>query len=378
MQGIADQKRAHNLIAFFKRLEEAENWAGLFPPPDLLPLLQAIAGAGDSGEAKLSVAVAKKWAMFIPTAQSLVLLLNRANLNGLLRIDWAGSVAKGTAVDPFTADLDMVLIFRDFTPGNKGKEHDRLLLAVEEALKATDLQATISRRAFYFSADLAKLDDGGAEVAVPGPTTMGTETISDYLGAAPPSAPPPLVKLEAKYIHIVPERGPSVDLLIGGDVPNSVMDVFRDDNKDEHLFWSASCAAKCVEFVRKQPPQVLTAIRALKAWRNELGIQKGKFRPSSFLLELLCIAAYERRGADTPRAVFINALKMIAAPDTEIEITWTTYYTMDHVPAHVAVQRPLVLDPIKPYNNVVRPANLKFARKHAQWSLNHLGVMTGN
>ena len=122
-----------------------------------------------------------------------------------------------------------------------------------------------------------------------------------------------------------------------------------------------------------------TAIRALKTWRDTLGIKKGKYRPSSFLLELVCVWAYEeaqhQRVPPHPyhaHHVFVDALRLLALP--EIRLAWwnfptTKRYSESGVPEEILKQRPLVLDPIKPWNNVVREENLRLARRHAELAL---------
>ena len=49
----------------------------------------------------------------------------------------------------------------------------------------------------------------------------------------------------------------------------------------------------------------------------------------------------------------------------EIFIFWEDHYQFDGalVPDDIRTARPLVLDPVKPWNNVIRADNVKFAKE---------------
>jgi hypothetical protein len=117
----------------------------------------------------------------------------------------------------------------------------------------------------------------------------------------------------------------------------------------------------------------LTAIRALKDWRNALKIFKPWLTISSFALELLAIATNQDLECSSSRDVFISVLRVLCGTDKSINVFWTTYYGKDMIPQDVLVQRPLVLDPAKPWNNTVQKSNLTIIRPLAMKALEALG-----
>ena len=171
------------------------------------------------------------------------------------------------------------------------------------------------------------------------------------------------------------EGGCSADILLGGQLP-PLREAFNLEHPEKWTYWSASSSPLCVEFVSHQPKYVHLAIRVLKAWRNELGIRKSRFRPSSFLLELLCIDAdrelrttqqkkHKKVIHPTAGDVFWQAMNTLAGDAEAINIYWTDNYALDMIPPMTFATRPLVLDPCQPYNNIVIKDNFKWAKRHA-------------
>ena len=185
------------------------------------------------------------------------------------------------------------------------------------------------------------------------------------------------VRKEARYIHREPVNGvsPAVDILVGGEMQQAdLTDHFRNQQLSDWVFWSPSSAQRAVDLMRNQPPFVRAAARAVKSWRNALELSKSKFRPSSFLIELLCCWAYIISGtaASCASAVFWEVMKMLAAPAQQLCVKWDSNvraYSLECVPYQVLASRPLVLDPFNPGNNVVRKVNLKKVRGYAMRAL---------
>jgi len=320
----------------------------------------------------------KKWWAYLLTAIEVARVLIKAasRSNRLDDIVWTGSIAKGTAVDPASSDVDIVCIFQNF----QGAEHDDLLEWVNEALEDGAFQATISQRAFYFRIRVGLSDEQVPESSPSRDTRPSPGVQSFSYNGCPKTAdevdsdeqtdvkePRQLVKKEARYMHLDPEIGPPVDVLIGGKF-TSVSDLFREENREEWIFYGPTCSVATVEFVREQPTHILTAIRALKSWRDVCAIKKGGSRPSSFLLELICIYSGQNTRTTSAQKVFVEALKVLALPHEEICIYWTENYNKDKIGELLDV-RPLVLDPLKPWNNVVRKRNLAMIRPKARIAL---------
>ncbi|KAJ1460265.1 hypothetical protein M885DRAFT_510085 [Pelagophyceae sp. CCMP2097] len=337
---------ATQLALSLKHLNEAE-WESRFAAPDLDATLRAGAPLAQEDAA---------WGQHSETFAEVVRVLRAADGAGrLCDVVLAGSVAKNTAVSPKTADLDLVAMFRDFEPRC---DYAELLAWIEKTLEASDIQAELSERQFYIPGV------GGIRRWV-GPETAVEVGRCSYLQEAP------FMMREAAYIHLEPEVGPSVDILVGGDVS---ADPWRPENRDIWGLMAASTNRRGVDYVRRRPAHVRCAIRALKTWRDALGIKSKKFKPSSFLLELLCVWAADKGGARDPRAVFVGALELLALPKDELCLVSYEEYTEAAVPPETLRQRPLVLDPIKPWNNVVREDNLKRVRRHAALALEALAA----
>jgi hypothetical protein len=366
MDAALERKNAA-FIAHLPHRQHDSDWILRFPAPRLSPELLQLAVSGQGLEPRQRRAIPSKWQPFIVTLQEVSNRLYRAADDdgvALERMVVVGSIAKGTAVSPEVADLDVVLVFKDFQPRG-GAEHDDHLHWLRTVLQRQPARPAdiISERGFYFRASSTVESH-----------SLGVASIGRTGAAVPTSSTDSASKREAKYVHIERATGPSIDLLVGGNLPagRRACDVFRADNHEDWVYWSASCAPQGDEYVRGQPTIVLNAIRALKAWRDALEIQKGKFRPSSFLLELLCISAYQHGYARTAPQVFWHAMQTIASSATDLKITWNAGsrdYDLSMVPASMLSWRPLVLDPIKPWNNVVRAANLKLARRVAVMAL---------
>jgi hypothetical protein len=350
-----NEKTVKLFVAKIQALAD-DAWGSCFPaPPDLLE------GAKE-GNLRQS-----PWAAQTNTYTSIVLHLLNCDSEGRLAGApvLTGSLAKKTAVDPHMSDIDLVLEFKNFEPTEAFLNEQ--LSWVEEQLKKGDLPGKISRRGFYF-----RLEKPVASVRqVYG---YGEESAQAEVAAEDNT----FAKKEAKYIHI--EANPvahrsSVDILIGGKFL-SISQHFHAGNTDEWVYWAATCSHTCVEFVSSQGPDVLTAIRALKAWRDTLGIKKGRFKPSSFLLELICIKANElhlhKKDSPNPKEIFTEALVILQKPFDDIDIKWTKHYPLEAVSDHIRQQRPLVLDPTNPTNNVVRQSNLERIQGPARDLLAHL------
>jgi hypothetical protein len=299
------------------------SWDRLYPQKeitDMLTYLELVVKGETLPSSASDIFSSDGWGMFVP---SLFVLLRRLRdappllrFNRLSKIILAGSIAKRTAVSASSADLDIVLLFEDFQATKD--ENDKLVEWVEKALKSGgDIGLELSLRSFldysgehYYFGHLRESDfeNQGPEIkksimkrATAGstPATVTNEKhiqrrcpqSTGYGYYATPPSPHPAErkksatepKPSAKYVHVVGPSGVcSADILLGGIMP-PIKEAFSADHRESWIYWSASSAPLCVEFVSRQPEYVRTAIRVLKAWRNELGIRKSRFRPSSLL-----------------------------------------------------------------------------------------------
>jgi hypothetical protein len=187
---------------------------------------------------------------------------------------------------------------------------------------------------------------------------------------------PHFLRREMSYLHIKTKIGPEVDILVGGKFGISAADLFLNHEPGTWAQLSASCTPECVAFVSDQPEYVKAAICALKKLRNilkkALKCKQGKV-PGSFALELIVIWVASHTHATTAQESFAGALRLLSKPDEEICCVWPDCRSATAVSPGILDERPLVLDPIKPGNNVVRRKNLALIRQFAVEALALLG-----
>jgi hypothetical protein len=104
-----------------------------------------------------------------------------------------------------------------------------------------------------------------------------------------------------------------------------------------------------------------SVVRALKVWRDELFARdcfQADLKPISYLLELITLKAYQEVKSETPRALFLQAMTMIAQYRT-LRIFWTKenfpaggIYPLKSIDQYQDSRPPLILDPVNPHNNI--------------------------
>jgi hypothetical protein len=326
-----DCARRTTCDAFVRSLPASNaDWVLKFPAANLYPVLEQMSQneLGSAPSLLLS-----QWSDVLPVAASMANVISKAKASSLAgrvkRVQWAGSLAKDTAVVG-NYDLDIVVIFNHFEPA----EYPQLLTALEQHFRS-DLKAEVSTRSF---ADY--------------------DTKDFKTGAF-------VIKLN-KYLHIKPPFGPSVDVLIGGEY-TTPQEMFRADNKSEWWRWSASCASECVQLLRSQSEEVRVAIRAVKSWRDALGVRHHADKLSSFAIELLCISVVRNQPCIYYAQDYFDAvMEVLCRPNKDIVIKWPERYPDRLIPSEVLHQRPLLLDPFHPGNNLLRRRNLRCARGSAK------------
>jgi hypothetical protein len=269
----------------------------------------------------------------------------------------AGSLGKDTAVKHCTTDVDLLVVFKAFDPSRYSKYLEFIEGALLRGSNAEELKLTRKK----FPVNMI-----GSEMSA----RQELAEVGEHM-----------LRGEAEYLRAVWKEGAIAELLPGGAL-TQMRAVTSDANRElwrnwcttfAYSPWSPCCTEFSVEFVGKQPAHILVAIRALKEWRNALKIEKPQFTISSFALELLAIATEQERTCSTSRDVFVGVLQVLCKPDDSINVFWTDYYAREAIPKDVLVQRPLVLDPAKYWNNTVQKSNLRLVRPLAKKALEALG-----
>ncbi|XP_028412303.1 2'-5'-oligoadenylate synthase 3-like isoform X2 [Dendronephthya gigantea] len=123
-------------------------------------------------------------------------------------------------------------------------------------------------------------------------------------------------------------------------------------------YYSAALVQQQVDFVEEYPPNVKNLIRLVKYWKKEMVEPSSASRriPNSYLMELITIHLWEENTEDSDGK--FDTLKafhgvMEALMDYEsLNVIWTENYSENDIPSEIKDQRPLVMDPANPTNNV--------------------------
>ena len=126
----------------------------------------------------------------------------------------------------------------------------------------------------------------------------------------------------------------------------------------ERQYWSAAFSESIVHFMKQKQPFVNAAVRLCKLWKQTCRVTSNTF-PSwftSFLIEIIAVDAAQREMKRNPHSVsLVNVLKTflkrLSSPQT-LKVNIAEKYTERDIPQEVLRQRPLVMDPVNPFNNV--------------------------
>ena len=108
------------------------------------------------------------------------------------------------------------------------------------------------------------------------------------------------------------------------------------------------------QFVAKQPGHVKVTIRLLKWWRDQQAWSCVLTRPSDYVLELIVIYASQQCGKVTQAQMIANCMSHLARFD-QLRVVWSNYYDQKDVWSPLMMQRPLLMDPVNPFSNIVDP-----------------------
>jgi hypothetical protein len=118
--------------------------------------------------------------------------------------------------------------------------------------------------------------------------------------------------------------------------------------------FEASFVKERTQFVSKQPGNVKVTIRLLKWWRDQQAFSCALTRPSDYLIELIAIYAYQQCGKLTQSQMIANCMSIFARFD-QLRVMWSNYYEQKDVWSPLMMQRPLLMDPVNPFSNIVDP-----------------------
>jgi len=118
--------------------------------------------------------------------------------------------------------------------------------------------------------------------------------------------------------------------------------------------FEASFVKERTQFVAKQPGNVKVTIRLLKWWRDQQAFSCKLTRPSDYLIELIAIYAYQQCGKLTQAQMIANCMSIFARFD-QLRVMWSNYYDQKDVWSPLLMQRPLLMDPVNPFSNIVDP-----------------------
>merc|ERR1740138_392599 len=118
--------------------------------------------------------------------------------------------------------------------------------------------------------------------------------------------------------------------------------------------FEASFVKERTQFVSKQPGNVKVTIRLLKWWRDQQQWSCKLTRPSDYLIELIAIYAYQQCGKLSQSQMIANCMSIFARFD-QLRVMWSNYYDQKDVWSPLMMQRPLLMDPVNPFSNIVDP-----------------------
>jgi hypothetical protein len=118
--------------------------------------------------------------------------------------------------------------------------------------------------------------------------------------------------------------------------------------------FEASFVKERTQFVAKQPGNVKVTIRLLKWWRDQQQWSCKLTRPSDYLIELIAIYAYQQCGKLSQSQMIANCMSIFARFD-QLRVMWSNYYDQKDVWSPLMMQRPLLMDPVNPFSNIVDP-----------------------
>jgi len=110
-----------------------------------------------------------------------------------------------------------------------------------------------------------------------------------------------------------------------------------------------------VAFMRNKSKLVHDVVKLAKYW-NQIMLFKKYVNGRSSIMELLATKAGLEEENDNPNADLWNAFKRFLIKVRKIDeeyVTFQDYYDKSEIPSDIICQRPLLMDPVNPYNNLL-------------------------
>nr|XP_026691711.1 2'-5'-oligoadenylate synthase 2-like [Ciona intestinalis] len=173
---------------------------------------------------------------------------------------------------------------------------------------------------------------------------------------------------------------------------DSLYDELLRQRTSENLTWFCPAAAeRQIMFIEEQPDQVKDLIKVVKYWRNAADWNEKRWRPSSYLLSLLLIRAYENAchiiegSLPSNRTVLKCFVKLVLSTANSkpapVRISWSRFYepkdyNIEYSSSGNTECPPIIQDPANPANNVAeRPVSWHPFRQMLEVWAHDLGMM---
>ena len=121
---------------------------------------------------------------------------------------------------------------------------------------------------------------------------------------------------------------------------------------------SSAFGESVVAAMQKQQQFVKAAIRLVKFWKHSCSTISFSNWATSYLLELVTWSATQRELEQNPSDASLvrfleTTFRQLSQPHT-LCVMWPDHYRINDVPPFLAKSRPLVMDPVNPFNNVAK------------------------
>ncbi|KAJ8027995.1 2'-5'-oligoadenylate synthase-like protein 2 [Holothuria leucospilota] len=135
----------------------------------------------------------------------------------------------------------------------------------------------------------------------------------------------------------------------------------------DKMDFSASLSEAAVDFERSRGAFSHALSRLAKFWSMTIGIHDFSYGRSSIMEYLGAKAAEDEEGSQNTLKGFQRFLRMIEHVSS-INVFWDEFYSKDDIPPYIEEQRPLLLDPTNPYNNLLRGRNVDFLKQMSSFA----------
>lgn len=132
------------------------------------------------------------------------------------------------------------------------------------------------------------------------------------------------------------------------------LEALGEQGPDTRKFYASALAKERVQFIARQPPQVKVTMRLLKWWREQQEWSSKHSYPKDEILELMVVYSAVQSKPSDQHVAIANVMSLLSRFN-EMRIVWSNYYSKDDVWTPLLRQRPLLMDPTNPFENVADP-----------------------